>query len=87
MRETDYAREIATVNLSYEGESEIRLERLFVKGTGMEEIRLSWWKGGRLMRAPADLPEDDFLRLIELGLGGGVLSEGFRARLAQSLCR
>ena len=60
MRETDYAKElIPPAVVTFPGGDEARLERLLIKETGSVAIRLSWWKDGRIMMRPLDLPEAD----------------------------
>ena len=76
LRETPYAKELARAVRTYSAGNEIRLERLFVKGKGQEEIRLSWWRDGRMMQRPADLPEEDLVEIVARGLRRGVLTEG-----------
>ena len=86
MRDTSYARELVPPVVLRYGDSghEARLERLLVKGSGEEEIRLSWWKDGRFMRAPLDLPEADLLQLLVEGVHQGVLSSPQWERLTRS---
>lgn len=74
LRDTSYARELVpAVVQGYSRGNEIRLERLLIKSSGEEEIRLSWWKNGRMAQRPADLPEDDLVAMIAEGLRCGVL--------------
>lgn len=74
MRDTDYAKELVPpAVLKYDDGHEARLERLQMKETGEVEIRLSWWKHGRLIPRPLDLPESDLLRLLAKGIRQGVL--------------
>ena len=74
MLDTDYAKELVPpAVLTYEGENEVRLERLLIKETGVVEIRLSWWKDGKMMPRPVDIPEADFWRLVAKGVRQGVL--------------
>jgi hypothetical protein len=73
LRDTDYASELATSILKLPGGDEARIERLRIKSSDSVEIRMSWWKDGRMMMRPLDLGELDFLRLIAQGLRDGVL--------------
>jgi hypothetical protein len=74
MRDTDYATEIKTASLGQGPDGdEARIERLKVKSTGQVEIRLSWWKNGKMVPRPLDLPEASFLKLIAKGIREGVL--------------
>ena len=82
MRDTKYAREIATAK--HRG---ARVERLHVKGTDAEEIRFSWWKDGKMMMRPLDLPEQDLLELLDKGLKAGVFSDRFVLALVRLLLR
>ena len=74
MRDTDYAEELVppAVVIFPDGD-EARLERLRIKETDSVEIRLSWWKGGRIMMRPLDLPEADLMKLLAKGVRQGVL--------------
>jgi hypothetical protein len=81
--ETPYCRLI-----SFAEHEECRIERIFVKKLGWEEIRFSWWPNGKLVPRPLDLPEKQLLGLIGAALKkGDVFSESFviglRALLAK----
>lgn len=54
MRNTDYPMELVPpAVLEYRvGTNEVRLERLYVKAPVAIEIRLSWWKNGRMQLRP-----------------------------------
>ena len=74
LRDTGYARELTRpVVQPYPGGNEIRLERLWIKAQNAVEIRLSWWKDGKMVPRPPDLPEDDFIRMLAEGFRTGVL--------------
>jgi hypothetical protein len=51
----------------------ICLERIFVKG-GREEIRLAWWKNGKLTNRPADLETPEWVPLFTDALKQGVFT-------------
>jgi hypothetical protein len=76
MRDTSYGRELATASLP-SGDSEVRIERLFVKEPRQEEIRFSWWKSDKMMMRPLDLPEDELLELFRLAVAKQVFTPGF----------
>ena len=74
MRETDYAKELTPpAVVTFPGGEEARLERLRIKKTSSVAIRLSWWKDGRIMMRPLDLPEADLMKLLAKGVRQGVL--------------
>jgi len=73
LRDTKYAEELARSVLTFPGGDEARIERLVIKATGSTEIRLSWWKDGKMMMRPLDLGEADFFKLIAQGFRDGVL--------------
>ena len=78
MRDTDYAKELATAIVPVEGtESELRLERLRIKEFDRDEIRWSWWTGGRLAPRPLDLTETQLLELMRRGIEQQVFSTDF----------
>lgn len=64
MRDTAYAKELASASVSA-GNSELRIERLYVKKEEHVEIRFSWWKRGKFMPRPLDLTEKTLLALIK----------------------
>lgn len=76
MRDTNYARELATASLS-SGDSEVRIERLFVKEFQQEEIRFSWWKNDKMMMRPLDLPESELLELFQIAIQKRVFTPAF----------
>jgi hypothetical protein len=73
LRDTNYAEEIARSVLKFPSGGEARIERLRLKSSGDIEIRLSWWKDGRMQPRPLDLGELDLFRLIAKGMREGVL--------------
>jgi len=73
LRDTNYATEIARSVLKFPSGDEARIERLLIKSSNQIEIRLSWWKDGRMMNRPLDLGELDFFRLVAKGMREGVL--------------
>jgi len=79
-RDTPYARELASADLNG-----CRIERLYVKGAGQDEIRFSWWKDGNMANRPLDLPEKDLLALFRLAIERGVFSDDFLRDLHATL--
>lgn len=71
-RKTKYADEITTAEFK-----ECRIERIFVKAQGQEEIRFSWWPEGRMKVRPLDMPESELLPLMERAIEQGVFSTDF----------
>jgi hypothetical protein len=86
VRETAYARELARAVLEYPG-GEVRIERLYVKDPGQEEIRFSWWPDGKMAQRPLDLPEDDLLALFKKGIQQNVFTPSFLQSLKRLLNR
>jgi hypothetical protein len=87
LRNTAYAREIVLpARVPFLGNEEGRMERLFVAREQQEEIRFSWWKDGRIMQRPLDLPETDLLDLLCRGFGT-VLSVSFLTVLRERIDR
>lgn len=84
MRDTEYARELASASIFW-GESEGRIERLFVKEFQREEIRFSWWNEGRLIPRPLDLQEDDLIILMKTAIENGVFTNRFLTDLKSLL--
>jgi hypothetical protein len=85
MRETDYQQELASVRVEFPSGGEGRLERILVKESGLEEIRFSWWKDGRFIPRPLDLPEAELLELLRKGISGGVFTDRFLLELTRVL--
>jgi hypothetical protein len=79
LRDTKYAREIATAKLPSGpgGEAYGAIERIFVKQAEQIEIRCSWWEGTRMMPRPLDLPEEELLPLLKAACRTGVFSDAF----------
>jgi hypothetical protein len=79
LRDTKYARELATAKLPSgpSGSSFVAIERIHVKQADQVEIRFSWWEGSRMMPRPLDLPEEELLPLLRCAFRAGVFSEAF----------
>jgi hypothetical protein len=77
LRNTGYAREIARASVDFRDGTEGRIELLFVKSSQQEEIRFSWWRNGRMVPRPLDLPEEALLELLEDAVRQGVFSPDF----------
>jgi hypothetical protein len=73
LRDTKYAREIKSVEDSFGA----RIERLYVKKQGQDEIRFSWWKDGKLIPRPLDHPEVELLPLMQSAIKEGVFKDDF----------
>lgn len=74
IKETKYCYTLASAWEGKEYES-ICLERIFTRERGEEEIRLSWWKGGRLVNRPADIDAVNWVRLFEKAVREGVFTD------------
>lgn len=85
MRDTGYAKELKSSSLPFGDGSEARIERLFIKQLGQEEIRFSWWKDNNIVTRPLDLSEEALIKLMALGIRDGVLSPRFLAALQVEL--
>lgn len=85
MRDTGYATELKSSSLPFGDGSEARIERLFIKQLGQEEIRFSWWKDNNIVTRPLDLSEEALIKLMALGIRDGVLSPKFLAALQVEL--
>ena len=66
MRETKYAVELTEPAVrQWPNGEEARIEKLHRRESGEEEIRFSWWKGGKIVPRPLDLSENDLLLLLK----------------------
>lgn len=84
LRDTPYATELAHGSVTFPSGSEGRIERLrFKEGleAGLEGIRFSWWKDGRMVPRPLDASEDQLLVLLQEAFKVGVFSERFQSEL------
>jgi hypothetical protein len=72
MRDTKYAQELASVAVGHS-----RLEKLLIKESGKEEIRLSWLPEGKMALRPLDLPENELLELFSEGIRAKIFSANF----------
>ena len=81
MTDTPYA----TVLRLAEDAAGQRIERLYAKGTAREEIRFSWWKDGRFMPRPLDLPENELLVLMSAATENGVFEDEFLIGLRSAI--
>jgi hypothetical protein len=80
LRETSETRALRTSR-----KGDIRIERLLIKSSGQEEIRLSCWPDGQMANRPLDVPEDEFIALLAQGVTNGVLSSRFVFRLIEAI--
>jgi hypothetical protein len=62
-----------------------RARRIYVHESATEEIRWCYYKNGRFVVRPPDIPEEDLLRLFEAAVAEGVFTPRFRQRLKQIL--
>jgi hypothetical protein len=84
MRDTKYATELVSASIFW-GQSEGRIERIFVKEFEREEIRFSWWNNGRFIPRPLDLSEDDLVILFKEAIKNEVFTAGFLVELKKIL--
>lgn len=90
MRDTPYATELAHASFTFPDGSEGRIERLRFKEdpyAGMEGIRFSWWKDGRMIPRPLDATEEQLLALLNDSLQKKIFSQRFLADLLWNLLR
>jgi hypothetical protein len=73
MSDTNYAEVIEQTAISLENNQEVRIERLRIKATNTEEIRVSWRKNGKMMPCAPILTESDFWKLVTRGIRANVL--------------
>ena len=86
MRETKYALELCDPGIRrWPNGDEARIEKLHIKETGAQEVRFSWWKGGKMVPRPLDLSEDDLILLFKDALSKDVLTPIFRMKLRTML--
>ena len=72
MRDTDYAKELAHADLGGK-----RIERIFIKRTLRQAIRLSAWRGNQLCSRPLVVSEDELLILMGDAIAARVFSPAF----------
>jgi hypothetical protein len=81
MRDTSYAKEIASASIAFDEANEGKIEKIFVKETSQEEIRFSWWKDRRMIPRPLDLSENDLIELLKNAIEADVFSSEFRSKV------
>jgi hypothetical protein len=82
---TAYADRLARATLDFGDGSEHVLERIHVHDAAEEEIRCCYYKNGRFVVRPPDLPEEDLLRLFDAAVAEGVFTGRFRQQLKRIL--
>ncbi|MGB7169073.1 MAG: hypothetical protein WBD32_08725 [Acidobacteriaceae bacterium] len=86
MKETGYTTELTPSGIrSFPNGDQARIEKLYIKESGEEEVRLSRWKNGKMLPRPLDLSEDDLLILFRDALSKDVFTPAFRMVLRTML--
>lgn len=86
MRDTKYAQELCESGIRhFPSGDEARIEKLYIKESGEEEIRFSWWKDGKMVPRPLDLSEDDLIALIRDAVAKDVFTPAFKLTLRSLL--
>lgn len=86
LKETDYQKPIASAWWRNKNEG-IVLERIRTKERGVEEIRLAWWKDGRMIPRPADLDAVDWVPLFREAIRNGVFTAEEQLGMLRALLR
>ena len=84
IKETNYCYVLACVWEGKENDS-VCLERIFTKERGEEEIRLAWWKSGRLATRPADIEAANWVILFEKAVQQGVFTDTEKSGMIAAL--
>jgi hypothetical protein len=71
--------------ISHVEHKDCRIEKIFVHGENQEEIRFSWWPGGRFVPKALDMPEHELLILISKAIDAGVFTASFLDGLRSKL--
>jgi hypothetical protein len=85
-KETDYCYVLCSAWSGKENDS-ICLERIFVKQTSSEEIRLAWWKNGNITTRPADLDAIDWVPLFTKAIQQGVFTDTEKLGMLKALVK
>lgn len=66
-----------------------RAEKIIVKSTGVEELRFSWrtQNGVQFQRAPLDLPEEQWIKLLDLAVKNNIVSQEFIKEMIKILAK
>jgi len=86
IKETDYCYVLKSVWSGKQNDS-ICLERIFTKEEGTEEIRLAWWKDGKMANRPADLYAIDWVPLFTKAVQQGVFTDTEKLGMLKALLR
>jgi len=86
IRATSYCYVLAT---AWEGAANgsICLERIFTRERGVEEIRMAWWKDGRIVPRPADIDAVDWVQLFSAAVAAGVFTSDEQLGMLKSLLK
>ena len=84
--ETPYQRTLAQA-WSGTPKDSLVLERIVVKETGEECIRLAWWKNGNIIARPADLEAIEWPTLFANAVQQGVFSPAEELAMIKALLR
>ncbi|MCX7001298.1 MAG: hypothetical protein NT106_13545 [Candidatus Sumerlaeota bacterium] len=85
IKETDYCYVLAIAWESNPNDS-ICLERIFTKG-GCEEIRMAWWKDGKLTTRPPDIDVDAWVNLFSKALSLKVFNDSEQLGMIKALLK
>ena len=75
-KRSHYAEELQRTTIG-----DTRVERLRIRSTDQEEIRLSWWPKGRFANKPVDMSEEMLADLIAKAISEGTISRRFLERV------
>jgi hypothetical protein len=71
---------IASASIKLDGD-EVKIEKLLVKETKQEILRLSAWSQGELMESPLTFTEKELITLLQAGMREGILTPNFLTEL------
>jgi hypothetical protein len=67
------------------GDEECKIEKVLLKETGQEQIRLSLWSQGKMQSGPISLSEQDLAALLRAAVREGILSQAFIGGLRSAI--
>jgi hypothetical protein len=80
MKAIAHAKKLTSASINLGGD-EGKIEKVLLKESGQEQIRLSLWSQGKMQRSPLSLSEQELVALLQAGIQEGVLSREFIVEL------